>query len=79
MDSKAKLLSLGAVAITGLIASKGVELAWKLATGKQPPSAESDDPIMKAVIFAAFSAAAVTVVQAFASKKTNQFIEAKGL
>lgn len=76
---KSKLISTAVMGLSAFAVGKAVELAWKIATGNNPPSAEEGDSTTRLLAFAIVSAAAVTVAQRFAAQKTNQFIEARGL
>lgn len=75
MASKA-LSGLSSVAVLGAVAvaKKGLDTSWRAATGKPPPARGSDDEMTEAVLWAMFSAAALTVVRIVVTRRAADYI-----
>ena len=61
---------LGAMAVT----KKGLDSSWRAATGKPPPAKGSSDEMTEAVLWAMFSAAALTVVRIVVTRRAAGYI-----
>lgn len=75
MASKA-LSGLSSVAVLGAVAvaKKGLDTSWRAATGKPPPARGSADEMTEAVLWAMFSAAALTVVRIVVTRRAADYI-----
>ena len=61
MDIGWKVLSTGAGILAGIAANKVLDVAWRAATGHEPPDAEDTEAheILEIVVFAAVSGAVI--------------------
>lgn len=63
MKFEYKIASLAAMGLTSFVAPKLAGAAWKLITGKEPPSEEAGSRLSQILVFAAISAVAVAATQ----------------
>ncbi|KAE8762986.1 DUF4235 domain-containing protein [Georgenia thermotolerans] len=70
MDIGQRVVTTGALLVSGLVARKVLDVGWKAVTGHQPPQ-DPDDPGVKmweVVIFAALSGALVGLTRQLAMR-----------
>lgn len=69
---------LSTVAVVGAVAvaKKGLDTSWRAATGKPPPAknADGDVEMAEAVLWAALSAAALTVVRIVVTRRAADYV-----
>ncbi|MFT0761653.1 DUF4235 domain-containing protein [Actinomyces sp. F1_1611] len=75
-EIKEKIATTIVAAAAAFAVTKAVDLAWKLATGQQPPTEEDDNSVLKVVVFAGVTAMAASWARQFALRKTNSYIAA---
>jgi len=75
-----KLISTAIVIGAGFAATKATSVIWRAVTGHEPPTDYDDDgqvSIPEVVIFAAVSAAAASLVKAYATKGAKRLTAAR--
>ena len=77
-DLRWTVVSTASTALAALAAGKVAELGWKLVTGREAPrNADEEATLMSVVLFAAASAAVVTVAQHYTTRRTRSWYAAK--
>lgn len=71
-----KIIQAVAVMGAGFVATKLLDVAWKMVTGNKPPLDDADDhaPIREIVLFAAISGALAALARTFASRQAQRFV-----
>lgn len=72
-----KIIQAVAVMGAGFIATKVLDIVWKLVTGNKPPLDDGHDhaPIREIVLFAALSGAFAALARTFASRQAQKYVE----
>ncbi|MCF2706145.1 DUF4235 domain-containing protein [Arcanobacterium haemolyticum] len=74
MDIGWKIVSAGAGIVSGIIANKLVDVAWKLTFKRDSPNAEDvTEPMRDAIVFAVVSASVGAVVNQLVMRKTAKW------
>ncbi len=75
MNVFAKLVSLGAVAASGFVATKIADKSWTRITGNEPPKdQDGQDALVQVLAFTVLSAGIAALVQHFVLRSTNNLL-----
>lgn len=75
MNLVTKLVSMGAVAASGFVASKVAASSWTRVTGSEPPTDDDGTgEVLQIVAFAAVSAVLAALVQHYVAKGTSSLM-----
>ncbi len=80
MNLAVKLVSMGAVAASGFLATKIADKSWTSVTGNEPPKGEAsvNSSIVQVAAFAVLSAIIAALVQRYVMKGTNRLLAMTG-
>ncbi len=76
-DPATKIATTVAALVAAFVAQRALTMAWRAVTGSAPDDDEDDGSLGEAVVFAAISAATLTLAKTLATRKARAYM-AKG-